>query len=186
MVICRGGKVVIASQEKLFDVHFDEMKRLVEAGNIAYDMLYLVPFSHVKHSYGNTEFKDKELFEELGIQMWDGTNGANRESYSIDTNELRLLQYDSSRGLEGWTVVCMNFDVFLEEKEKAYVPGEVDSLLLETPEERKGKYLLNWAMIPLTRAIDTIVITLKNPMSKAALFLKEVAAECSDFVTWID
>ncbi len=181
-----GGKVVIVSQEKLFDVHFDEMRRLVEAGNIAYDMLYLVPFSQVKHSYGNTEFKDKELFEELGIQMWDGTNGANRESYSIDTNELRLLQYDSSRGLEGWTVVCMNFDVFLEEKEKAYVPGEVDSLLLETPEERKGKYLLNWAMIPLTRAIDTIVITLKNPMSKAALFLKEVAVECSDFVTWID
>ena len=80
----------------------------------------------------------------------------------------------------------MNFDVFLEEKEKAYVSGEVDSLLLETPEERKGKYLLNWAMIPLTRAIDTIVITLKNPMSKAALFLKEVAVECSDFVTWID
>ena len=180
-----GGKIVIVSQENLFDVHFVEMKQLVEAGNIAYDMLYLVPFSQVRHSYGNTEFIDKELFEEKGIHIWDGTNSVSRESYSIDTDELRLLQYESARGLEGWTVVCMNFDVFLEEKEKAYTPGEVDSLLLETPEERKRKYLHNWAMIPLTRAIDTIVITLKNPGSKTGLFLKEIAAECSDFVTWI-
>lgn len=34
---------------------------------------------------------------------------------------------------------------------------------IERPEERKKKYLYNWAMIPLTRAIDTLVITLRNP-----------------------
>ena len=96
------------------------------------------------------------------------------------------MQYDSARGLEGWTVVCMNFDVFLEEKKNTYIPGDVDSLLLETPQERKKKYLYNWAMIPLTRAIDTIIITLKNPLSDTGVLLKEIANECRDFVTWID
>ena len=80
----------------------------------------------------------------------------------------------------------MNFDVFLEEKKNTYIPGDVDSLLLETPQEHKKKYLYNWAMIPLTRAIDTIIITLKNPLSDTGVLLKEIANECRDFVTWID
>lgn len=181
-----GGKIIIAPENRLYDVHRIEKKHLIEAGNIAYDMLYLVPYSQVKHQYGNAEFVNKEQFEKEGIRIWDGTNSECRDSYSINSEEHRLLQYDSSRGLEGWTVVCMDFDVFLEEKEKSYIPGEVDSLLLESPEERKQKYLYNWAMIPLTRAIDTIVIILKNPMSNTAIFLKEIANQCSDFVTWID
>ena len=41
-------------------------------------------------------------------------------------------------------------------------------------------------MIPLTRAIDTIIITLKNPLSDTGVLLKEIANECRDFVTWID
>jgi len=181
-----GGKIVIVSTDKLFDIYFEEMKRLKEAGNVAYDMLYLVPSSQVKHDYGNSEFRCKDEFEKMGIHIWDGTNSVSRESYSIDMNEIRVLQYESARGLEGWTVVCMNLDEFLEEKEKTYIPGKVDPLLLETPEERKRKYLYNWIMIPLTRAIDTIVITVKNPFSEMGIFLKEIADECSDFVSWIE
>ena len=66
--------------------------------------------------------------------------------------EVRLLQYDSVRGLEGWTVVCMDFDVFLEEKSAEYQDEAVDTLMLENPRERKKKHLYNWAMISLTRA----------------------------------
>ena len=181
----QGGKVVIISDDRIVEVHKAEMKRLVDAGNIAYDMLYLVPHSLVEKAYGTARFSMIKDFEQEGIFLWDGTNSDNRDSYCVNTDEVRVLQYDSARGLEGWAVVCMDFDVFMEEKEAEYIDGEVNSLLLESPEERKKKYLYNWAMIPLTRAIDTLIITLKNPQSKMASFLKEVANDCEDYVMWM-
>lgn len=180
-----GGKIIITSDDDLFGIHDSELERLKAAGNIAYDMLYLVPHALVKKQAGDYQFLMKTLFEKHGIFVWDGTNSKNREGYSIDAEEIRLLQYDSARGLEGWTVVCMDFDVFLEEKEMEYIDGSVDSLMLESPAERKKKYLYNWAMIPLTRAIDTIVITLKNPNSTVGNILHQIAKECPDYVTWI-
>lgn len=98
---------------------------------------------------------------------------------------MRVLQYDSARGLEGWTVVCMDFDVFLQEKMEEYVDSAGDALLLESPEERKKKFIFNWAMIPLTRAIDTLIIVLKDISSDEARLFKQISDECCDFVMWI-
>ena len=56
--------------------------------------------------------------------------------------------------------------------------------MLESPEERKKKFLYNWAMIPLTRAIDTLIITIKNPQSDTGVLLREIALECADYVSW--
>lgn len=181
-----GGKVIITVDLNLFDIHDEEMKRLIDSGNVPYDMLYLVPYDLVGKSYGDNVFLKKEEFEERGIRIWDGTSHRNREGYTINVEELRLLQYDSARGLEGWTVVCVDFDVFLQEKINSYVDGNVDSLLLESPEERKKKYIHNWAMIPLTRAIDTIIITLRDKDSLTGKILREISEECPDFVSWIE
>lgn len=180
-----GGKVIITTDEKLFDVHNQEIQRLCEAGNIAYDMLYLVPHALVRWNCGEGSFALKTRFEQKGIFVWDGTDPSNRDGYPIDAEEIRLLQYDSARGLEGWSVVCMDFDVFLDEKAAEYQDGAVNMLMLESPEERKRKYLYNWAMIPLTRAIDTLVITIKDPASKTAKLLREIAEEHPDFVSWL-
>ena len=180
-----GGKVIITTDDKIFSVHHQEMQRLSDAGNIAYDMLYLVPHELVKRNYGDSSFALKTKFEENGIFIWDGTSSDNRENYSIDAEEMRLLQYDSARGLEGWTVVCMDFDVFLKEKSAEYQDGSVDALMLESQEERKQKYLYNWAMIPLTRAIDTIIITIKDQTSGTARLLKRISEEHPDFVSWL-
>ena len=180
-----GGKVIITTDDNLFDVHHQEMQRLSGAGNIAYDMLYLVPHALVKRNYGDSSFALKTKFEQNSIFIWDGTAASNREGYSIDAEEVRLLQYDSARGLEGWTVVCMDFDVFMEEKSSEYQDDSVDALMLESPAERKKKHLYNWAMIPLTRAIDTIIITIKDPTSETARLLKEISEEHPDFVSWL-
>lgn len=179
-----GGKVIITDDANLLSIHKKEIARIKEAGNIAYDMLYLVPHALVRKQYGDYKFALTTQFEQQGIFIWDGTTSKNREGYSIDTDKVRLLQYDSARGLEGWTVVCMDFDVFLEEKNNEYVDGIVDSLMLESPEERKKKFLYNWAMIPLTRAIDTLIITIKNPQSDTGVLLREIALECADYVSW--
>ena len=180
-----GGKVVITKSDNLISVCIDEMDKLKKAGNIAYDMLYLVPYSLVKKEYGNSFFKQKSQFEENGIMVWDGTSSVNRDTYSIYNDAVRVLQYESSRGLEGWTVVCVDFDTFISEKYSQYIEGTTESLLLESPEERKRKYIYNWMMMPLTRAIDTLVITLKDEYSEIGLLLKEISEENSDIVSWL-
>lgn len=180
-----GGKVRIISSDRLFETHNEEMKRLKEKENIAYDMLYLVPHSLVRKDGMDSCFAKKTEFEKNGVFLWDGTNSNNRESYSVRSDEVRVLQYDSARGLEGWTIVCMDFDEFIKEKDSEYVEGEIDSLLLESPEEHKKKYIYNWVMIPLTRAIDTLVITLSDCESEIGRTLKAIADENPDFITWM-
>ncbi len=180
-----GGKIRIISSDKLFETHIEEMRQLKEKENIAYDMLYLVPHSLVKKDGTDSCFAMKNEFEKNGVFLWDGTNSNNRESYSVRNDEVRVLQYDSARGLEGWTVFCMDFDEFINEKDAEYIEGEIDSLLLESPEERKKKYLYNWVMIPLTRAIDTLVITLKDSGSEIGKMLKSIAEENADYISWM-
>lgn len=179
-----GGKVRIVSDNDLFKMHGQELAKLQKAGNMHYDMLYLVPHALVTKQYGDGGFALKTKFEQQGILVWDGTMAKNRDSYSTDLQEVRVLQYDSARGLEGWTVVCLDFDQFLNEKDDEYVAGDVNTLLLESKEERKKKYLYNWAMIPLTRAIDTIVITIKDVRSETAKVLKAISEELPDYVSW--
>lgn len=180
-----GGRIRIIDSERLFRVHDEEMNRLIECGNIAYDMLYLVPHALVKKDGMDACFSEKKAFEQNGIFFWDGTNSNTRENYSVRNDEVRVLQYDSARGLEGWTVVCVDFDVFINEKSDEYIEGEVDTLLLESPAERKKKYMYNWMMIPLTRAIDTLVITLRNPDSKIGQIIRDIAEEHKDYISWM-
>ena len=180
-----GGKIIITDDDHLCEIHAQEIKRLQNTGNIAYDMLYLVPHSLVKKTTCGSQFELRSQFEQNGIYYWDGTSANNRDGYSVNADEVRLLQYDSARGLEGWTVMCLDFDVFLDEKDSEYVDGNVDSLMLESPQERRKKYLYNWAMIPLTRTIDTLVITLRDPEAKVGKILRELSNEFPDFVSWI-
>lgn len=180
-----GGRVIVTNDEHLLQMHHQEMIKLKSEGNIAYDMLYLMPYTLIKKEYGYSLFSMKELFEKNSISVWDGTSDINRNNYPIYGDEIRVLQYESARGLEGWTVVCMDFDVFLEEKAKNYVDNQGESLLLESSEERRRKYIYNWAMIPLTRAIDTLIITIKDEESDVGKMLKSIREQYPDFVHWI-
>lgn len=181
-----GGKILIVCENELMKTIKNQLRSLKDSGNTAYDFLILVPPSLVKKHNGENTFCLKESFINEGLFVWDGTREKSRDEYSIDMEEMRVLQYDSARGLEGWTVACLDFDAFIENKSNSYIEGEVDSLLLETPEERKRKYLYNWAMIPLTRAIDTLIITLKDKNSATGKILKEISNEYPDFVYWIE
>lgn len=182
-----GGKIIIVSEEtKFYDVYQSEFQRVKEAGNIPYDVLMLIPYQMVECEEDRRYFKKKSEFEKNGIFVWDGTDEDNRNSYSIIGDEVRLYQYESARGLEAWLVCCFEFDVFLDNKLEEYdSTQEGNALILESEEEKLRKYILNWALIPLTRAIDTIIITLKNKDSKWATYLEGVQKECGDYVLWI-
>jgi hypothetical protein len=178
-----GGKVlVISHQEKFFETVKKEKTELKKAGNEPYDFLFIVPYTLVDHSEGN-HFKYSDEFDKNHISLWDGTNNENRSEFPVDLDQSRVLQYESSRGLEGWTVCCINFDEFMDIKEERYVPKEEGNpLLLESPEDRYRKYILNWATIPFTRAIDTLIISLKDTESKYSKILLKLANEHPDYI----
>ncbi|MBR6623329.1 MAG: AAA family ATPase [Ruminococcus sp.] len=182
-----GGDVYICSSIQAFWKISDQLKKdLKSSGNIMYDMLCLTPPSLVEKE--PRHFKLQNEFSAHGIDIWDGTITENRAVYSVYGDQVRVLQYDSSRGLEGWTVICLDFDAFIDEKLEcyAYCSNDNTSLLLESEEDRRIKYILNWVLIPFTRAIDTLVIVLRDKDSETALKLKAIA-ECNpDFITYIE
>jgi len=186
-----GGRVIITTKNIDDKIYNQEKSKLLENKNSAYDMLFLVPPSLVyRFNQGNKEerkFKLTEPFSNIGIKLWDGTSKDIRTEYSVNLDEHRVLQYESCRGLEGWTVVCLELDEFINYKLNTFDESIVeDDLRLETVDQRKNRFAYIWSLIPLTRAIDTIIITLKNKNSEFAKKLHEVYIENKDFVEWID
>ncbi len=180
----RGGEVII---RKNYDTSLHQKlttychSKYSECEN--YDMLFLVPHQMVEHE-GKNHFKYLTKWRESGICVFDGTNDALREQYSTDVNDCRLYQYDSCRGLEGWITICLNFDQLVKNKIKeAKDFSQSETLALESPEEKQRKYAHLWSLMPLTRAIDTLVITIKDETSDVAKHLIEIGRRYPDFVT---
>lgn len=179
-----GGKIILLlNHDEFYHTLKIEKQELLKVGNEPYDMLFISPPSLVEERDGHRCFKMMKGFERNGFLLWDGTNEDNRLEFPIDLAESRVVQYESARGLEGWTVCCMYFDEYMETKEIQYNPDTEDNaLFLENAEEKRRKYLLNWAQIPLTRAIDTLIITLKDKESVYSKQLLRLADEHPDFI----
>lgn len=201
-----GGKIVVVVGEYSPEIHKPLYASCVESGNLAYEMLVLVPPNLVvkkldsepnlqtetETSSSNRIFRDGrrslllDRFVDSGVKFWDGTNRDIRQEYPVDLEEHRLLQYDSCRGLEGWVVVCVEFDNFIKYKIDTFKPEENEqaSLGLFSPKEKAQQFAHLWSLIPLTRAIDTLVITLADGNSHVAHVLRELHDEFPDYVEW--
>lgn len=181
-----GGNVIISSREYDKELHDQLYKQCVLMGNKAYEMMFLVPPCLVKKDGKTRRFLHTEKFTEMGIDLWDGTNSDLRTEYPVELNQHRLLQYESCRGLEGWTVVCLEFDQFIQYKLETYKEEKGHELALESFEEKRDRFVYLWSLIPLTRAIDTLVLTIKDKDSRIHGILREIYEENPDFIQWID
>jgi hypothetical protein len=180
-----GGKVIIVSGNYDQTIHNRLLKECEESGNKPYEMLFLAPPSLVNRK-GERSFTLTSVWNSWGLKIWDGTSIKTRTEYPNNVEEHRVLQYDSSRGLEGWSVVCLWMDDFISYKMDTFDPAmEIQPGLLGEDEARKD-FAYKWSIIPITRAIDTLVITLRRPQSHFKNILREVYSECSDFVEWIE
>jgi hypothetical protein len=198
-----GGKIIITANYNI-ELHKDLYTECLKEGNKAYEMLFLVPPSKII-SDGEKEitFKRNEqddnsitktikqrhcsLIDEFAgqIDFWDGTNKELRREYPIKIDQHRLIQYESCRGLEGWTVVCLEIDELVKYLSNKYKEDTENlELELESPEEKKNRYIYMWALIPLTRAIDTLVITIKDRNSDISKKLYEIYKENTEFIEW--
>lgn len=178
-----GGKVRIVSQYTLAE-HEKLMQNCKANDCENYDILLLCPPRMVTRSDGESRFMYAEAVRDAGISVFDGTNKELREQYPTNVKECRLYQYDSCRGLEGWCTVCLEFDELVQYKENIYRDDAEASLALESPEDRRNRFVYLWSLMPLTRPMDTLVITLRNPDSEVGRMLHSIADAYSDFVEW--
>ncbi|MCA0237746.1 MAG: AAA family ATPase [Bacteroidetes bacterium] len=199
-----GGRVIITSQYN-YELHQIEYERCKENGNRAYEMMFIVPNSLIIKGHKTINIKSEGFDDDVitktiktsycklvddfagKIDFWDGTNKELRREYPVKVDQHRIIGYEACRGLEGWTVVCMDLDDFINFKTKYFKEEEEKeqtTLALETYDEKREKYINLWALIPLTRAIDTLIITIKDKNSPFAKRLYEVYRANSDFVEW--
>lgn len=146
-----------------------------------YDILILEPPSMVIHENGETHFKNADKYELANINIFDGTNSQSRTTYPTK-DECRLYQYHSCRGLEGWCVVCDKLDELVDYQWRHMAFDDSD-LGLDADTIKWRKVML-WTLMPLTRPIDTLVITLSNPDSRIGQVLKQLSVTYSDFISW--
>lgn len=174
-----GGTVEIYPKYKT-DIHIKLKNNCQDNECEDYDILILVPPSMVVHDQDGSHFVKAAAYESAKISIYDGTNSNNRSTYPTK-DECRLYQYHSCRGLEGWCVVCDSFDKLIEYQiEHTKLTG--NELGFDKDEIIKRKAYL-WSLMPLTRPIDTLVITLEDPNSEVGQILKELS-EKLDSVEW--
>lgn len=171
-----GGRVIIALEGYTRGLHERLWEDCQKDGNKGYEMLFMVPPSLATAGRG---FSLREQFESWGMRLWDGTIRDTRKEFPTDPQEFRVIQYESCRGLEAWTGICLGLDEIFDLKMRSWQRQE-DQLSIEDDETLRSRDAFKWCMIPLTRAIDTTVITLSNHDSEFSRRLLSVAEASPD------
>lgn len=129
---------------------------------------------------------DRKLeIENEELNIWNGIveNKSNLKVPGL--SQTRFIYYDSCRGLEAWSVLCMDVDTFFYQKrnskEAEKYAIEQSSLFVEK-KELKTRYALLWCFMVFTRPIDTLYLKFKNPSCEFAKNLLRIANECGDAV----
>lgn len=130
--------------------------------------------SAIINEYGNIEEHNEatenvwQFMEMLGrhCEYWDGTNDEIRNQYIPAYGEVRTIFYNSCRGLEAWSVACFDIDKFFDKKRSE---KDAEIYLMDTVftlEERKSMYASTWALMAMTRAIDTLYLKISDKESE--------------------
>lgn len=181
-----GGRILLLRGPY---ANHDDVQQLLlasacEAGNSAIDFLHCVPPSGVAMRGNQRSSELGRVFASRGFDVWDGVDPVVRRDYPRSASEHRIVQYESCRGLEGWTTVLDGVDEFWERKReeaiKAFDTGfgerVADAELLAT------QVAWRWVLIALTRPIDTLVITLSGKENELSKAIKAVAKDFPDIV----
>lgn len=181
-----GGNIIIVEGNYSLEIH----KRLIEQNindkNENVDMLFCVPPNYKsieKSDNGNLSLN--EAFVKWNFSVWNGVDKNFRATYPTSLEQLRIVQYDSCRGLEGWICVNVAFDKFYEYKYETYKSEKKGQLDFMPDEIKKELFVANWCLIPLTRAMDTIVLHIEDSNSYISKILKEIYNDCPEYIEWI-
>lgn len=182
-----GGRILLfmegyaAHQE----THEELLGAMRAAGNSEIDYLFCVPPSSVTKCADGRHSRIAHLLTDWGHEVWDGVDLKTRVDFPRSRSEFRIVQYESCRGLEGWTVVLEGFDEYIEMKRNIKMRAGLTSSEQEAYVDLQTvAHQQAWrhALIALTRPIDSLVITLSNPSGTAACELLGLADAFPDTV----
>ena len=150
-------------------------------GNAPIDALICVPPSDTYDGADGERLSHTgDRLERDGYEVWNAVSPTERTSFPRSTGVLRVLQYESCRGAEGWLVLALQFDRFCDDKARTWCHHEEGSLA--DPEAERRLFLARWIMIAISRALDTLVIELTDTEHWIGKLLLDVAAELPDLV----
>lgn len=154
-----GGTVIITNYYSS-RLHQKLIESAKELKCEEYDILFLVP----NECTDENGFTKLNAYASKGIQIFDGTQKKLRDAgYPPEgLSQCRLYNYASCRGLEGWVTICLKFDLW------------INSLLGPNPNKDQVARAYLKSLMPLTRAIDHLVITLDNPNSEVGKILQNL------------
>jgi len=178
-----GGKVIIVEGNYSKEFHENLMQQNKDDKNENIDMLFCVPPKNVNKDTDRSILGDG--LANWGYLVWDGTGEKIRKSYPTNINQFRIVQYDSSRGLEGWICVNIAFDKFYEYKLDIYKTPKEGQSDFKSPEDRRKEFAARWLLIPLTRAMDTLVLHVEDPNSHISRILKEIYSNNPEYIKWV-
>jgi hypothetical protein len=164
----------------------DRLMRANEAdGNQPVDTLVCVPPALVVREDGRgIRSVPAEKLAGWGHVVWDGVSTEVRDSYATSTQQMRVVQYDSCRGLEGWIVIALGIDEFFRYKDHSWQPASGQETPYGDDPAARSRFASRWLMIPLSRAVDTLVLEVGAGRSRLKEALQHVADRHPDFVEW--
>lgn len=156
-----GGRIVVYEGDLVSrpEIFRELCLQAQNEGNFPIDLLACVPPALVDPA--SRFSRVSEVYQRHGIKCWDGCSDQVRKNPPDSVEQLRIVQYESSRGLEGWTVLNFCLDEFWELKLRtgASAARNGDQGFLDADGYAR-RFAGQWLMIPLSRAIDTLVINL--------------------------
>jgi hypothetical protein len=182
-----GGRVVVLAGVPYGEqLHGEVAEAALVSGNCNVDTLFCVPPEGVRDTAsGGRRSRIADDIEGWGYKVWDGASYETRTTYPTSHEQFRVVQYDSCRGLEGWTVVCLSLDRFFDFKRRQYKqPLSALPDLFINDENLASAFASRWLMIPLTRAIDTLVLVLDDPHHHVAKVLRRVYEVHRQTIEW--
>lgn len=109
--------------------------------------------------------------------IWNGTVDGKAHNEIPYPGEVRLIHYESCRGLEAWCVACFDIDMFFDRKAG---DEEADTYLMDTLlsiDERRKMFAATWLLMATTRAIDTLYLKCISKDSEIGRLLMDFAKQ---------
>ena len=164
-----GGRIIV--QPRYYDKAL--LRELVTSLDDAHlprkDLLICVPPSEIVAHDSARDSQVAEALRSVGYRVWNGCDELVRRSEVAALDEVRIVQYDSMRGLEGWCTLLVGLDTFYQHR-LAHPNIHPDDRC--TPEHVAKR----WLLMALTRAAQTISITLDDSSSVVAEWVRRAAA----------
>ncbi len=181
------GKVILdlRKNDSLYDI--SKINDLLGYGMInecsVYESLVLlIPSTYVNSGSDSTSFnvdstdhvtktkklidkklKEVDIFTSNKVPIWSGVTEKKSTLRVPYHNQLRIIPYESCRGIEAWSFMCLELDSFIKSKWSSEDAEKylIDDLFL-SEEDRRDKYTIIWLLMAFTRPIDTLYIDLRK------------------------